>query len=268
MGTIYSTLLSEEQKLRRQIEYLQKQLEDGSEDILEISYSKGHVQYYHRPLKAGETRQKRLYIRKSERGLAENLAQRDYNRKLIAELEKRWKIIEKARSVYEQTSPEKIGSSFNKERQELFRPLILSNEQFVLEWQDESYEGKPIADELAEILTARGERVRSKSEKIIADTLVRHGIPYKYECPLDLPQGLTVYPDFRVLNVAQRREFIWEHLGMMDNESYASKAVTKINTYMRAGYFPGITLILTMESTQAPLSTRIIEMMIEQYLKD
>ena len=235
---------------------------------MEVSYSNGYVQYYHGHYEADENREVRRYIRKSDRGLAEALAQRDYNRKLLAELEKRLTAVVKAREVYEHTSPEDIGIGFTKERQALFRALIPSDIQFIREWKAQVYHGKPFAADAPEFITVQGERVRSKSEKFIADALERHGIPYKYECPLDLPQGLTVYPDFRVLNVAQRKEFIWEHLGLMDNESYAAKAVNKINTYMRAGYFPGDPLILTMESAQAPLSTRIIEMMMDRYLNN
>jgi len=108
--------------------------------------------------------------------------------------------------------------------------------------------------------------VRSKSEKIIADTLERRGIPYRYEAPLILQDGVTVYPDFSLLNVRRRKEYIWEHLGMMDNEDYARSAVTKLNSYINSGFFPGEQLILTMESQKTPLGTKTIERMIERYL--
>ena len=35
-------------------------------------------------------------------------------------------------------------------------------------------------------LIQKNERVRSKSEKIIADMLYHKNIPYKYECPINL----------------------------------------------------------------------------------
>lgn len=46
------------------------------------------------------------------------------------------------------------------------------------------------------ILTDRGERVRSKTEKIMADYFYRKGIEYKYEQPIYLKGLGTVYPDF------------------------------------------------------------------------
>lgn len=50
------------------------------------------------------------------------------------------------------------------------------------------------------------ERVRSKSEVIIADILNQEGIPYRYECPLQLKGWGKVYPDFTVLSERERPE--------------------------------------------------------------
>ena len=52
---------------------------------------------------------------------------------------------------------------------------------------------------MTEYYTIKGERVRSKSEKIIADELYRYQIPYKYEFPLTLAthnRNIQLYPDF------------------------------------------------------------------------
>ena len=59
-------------------------------------------------------------------------------------------------------------------------------DQILQAWLSEKYEGKQFREGEPVILTDRGERVRSKSEKIIADYLFRKGIPYKYEKPLYL----------------------------------------------------------------------------------
>ena len=73
------------------------------------------------------------------------------------------------------------------------------------------YQGKPFDASLPKLYTSREERVRSKSEIIIADTLSRESIPYRYECPLHIPDVGNIYPDFTVLNVAKRKELYWEH---------------------------------------------------------
>lgn len=51
------------------------------------------------------------------------------------------------------------------------------------------------------------ERVRSKSEKILADYFYRRKIPYKYECPLTLKGVGTVYPDFTFLSPKTKKKF-------------------------------------------------------------
>ena len=266
MSAIYKSLVSEEEQLLKQVYYLKKQLETLPEGILEISCNNGYTQYYHRPNGHNGMRPKKTYIRKADRMKAEALAQRDYDLRLLKELEKRLQVVRNARKTYEQTEPEKVLLAFTKKRQELINPAILSTEQFVSRWMSEEYKGRAFQDDAPEIYTARGERVRSKSEKIIADSLERLGIPYKYEVPLVFPDGTVFFPDFRVLNIDQRKEYIWEHFGMMDDEQYVSNMVSKINRYIINGYLPGDKMILTMENGRIPLSTRIIETVIKKYL--
>ena len=66
------------------------------------------------------------------------------------------------------------------------------------------YQGKGFGEEdNTEYYTYKGERVRSKSEMIIANELFRNNIPYKYELPIELEnwnKKVTIYPDFTVLN--------------------------------------------------------------------
>lgn len=111
----------------------------------------------------------------------------------------------------------------------------------------------------------KDERVRSKSEILIANALTKHNIPYRYEAPIYLNGYGTVYPDFTILNIRLRKELFWEHLGMMDDASYVEKALEKIDTYQKNNIFPGEKLILTHESAYRPLNTRIIDRMIECY---
>ena len=47
------------------------------------------------------------------------------------------------------------------------------------------------------LITEKGEYVRSKSEKIIADTLTKNNINYVYELPLRLKGYGTVKPDLQ-----------------------------------------------------------------------
>ena len=109
-----------------------------------------------------------------------------------------------------------------------------------------------------EIITERGELVRSKSEKIIADKLYMMGIPYRYEYPLMLDDGITVYPDFTILKMPERKEVYLEHFGMMDDEEYVNKMLFKISTYERNGIFIGVNLFVTYETSKRPINTKAL----------
>ena len=152
-----------------------------------------------------------------------------------------------------------------KDYQKLIIPIKDTDEQYIQKWENITYHGKEIGENTPEIYTAKGERVRSKSEVIIADILSGEGIPYKYECPLKLKGWGNVYPDFTVLNVAERKELYWEHFGMMDDMDYVEKALHKITLYEQNEIFPGDKLILTYETKNNPINQKTIRRIIQHY---
>ena len=141
-----------------------------------------------------------------------------------------------------------------------------TDEEYVRKWQEEIYQGKLFYEDTPELYTLKDERVRSKSELIIADMLSNKEIPYKYECPLRLSGGVKVYPDFTVLNIKKREEMYWEHLGMMDDPEYVESAIRKIITYEQNGIYLGEKLILTYETRKQPISQKDVKRIIEHYL--
>ena len=163
----------------------------------------------------------------------------------------------------------KIDSELPKlhtQRQLLVTPIEPIWEKELVRWYDSEYHGKEFYEGTAEIVTEKGERVRSKSEKILADYFYRNNILYQYEKPLYLKGYGTVYPDFTFLSPRLDKEIYWEHDGMMDDPVYAKSAIKKIEAYERNGIFPGERLILTFETSQSALSNNIIEAMVEKYL--
>ncbi len=86
--------------------------------------------------------------------------------------------------------------------------------------------------------TERGDLVRSKSELVIADKLHARGIDYAYEQPLVLPNGRTRYPDFTIADHARGVTFIWEHLGMLDDQGYRARWEGKRAEYLACGIAP------------------------------
>ena len=160
----------------------------------------------------------------------------------------------------------------------LVTPLTLPDERFAKDWLATEYKKKQIPEDAPQLFTDNGEQVRSKSEVIIANSLKATGIPYRYEVPLTLNRRAeiaktsrslalcTFHPDFYCLNLRTRKEFIWEHFGMMDDAEYAARAVERLLLYQQNGYLPGKNLIITIETSRVPFSSRAAKQIIEEYL--
>ena len=154
----------------------------------------------------------------------------------------------------------------------------MTNEQYAASWLKVEYRRKKLPDDAPPFYTENNEHVRSKSEKIIADTLKAAGVPYRYEFPLlmdknaddpDFPDYdfCRLHPDFYCLNLRTRQEFAWEHFGMMDDPDYASSTAEKLRLYAENGFFPGKNLIITMETSKKQLSSKMLKEIIRTYLK-
>lgn len=108
--------------------------------------------------------------------------------------------------------------------------------------------------------TAKGDYVRSKSEVIIADELYVNQIPYDYEKPLSLEGArYPVYPDFTICTPHQKQVVLWEHCGLMNDQSYRDKWERKKKLYERAGIceWKG-NLISTYEATGGDLNMDVV----------
>lgn len=160
---------------------------------------------------------------------------------------------------------QRLYSDLPKEIKQYIDPVDVSDEDFVADWLSIPYTGKEIPDHIPVYQTERGERVRSKSELTIANKLAEKGIPYKYECPLTLSNGVVIYPDFTVLNVKERKEIYWEHRGMMDDRDYVKQAVFKIKSMAKSGIVIGKDLIITEETSANPLGTDETDMVIKEW---
>lgn len=144
------------------------------------------------------------YIPRAQTQLIKKLAQKDYDLKLIKLLQAQLRALDKLLSVTE-SRIEGLYSRLNHTRQNLITPVTLTDAQYIDEWQNITWHGRPFSEDTSDYTTALGERVRSKSEVIIADTLNRFHVPYRYEYPLELKGGQTFYPDFLCLNVRSRQ---------------------------------------------------------------
>ena len=239
---------------------------------LRISQKGKYTEFYH--IK-NDINTNGTYIPKKQRTTAIQLAQKDYDSKITPLLEEEIETLKtylnsalNIQAFYSQMCPA---------RQSLITPLTLTDEQYATQWKNVTWQGLPFAPDASVYTTNQGERVRSKSEVHIANALVQHKIPYRYEYPLTLHRNhshdtsqnatTTLHPDFLCLNLRTRQEIIWEHFGLMDSPDYTHNAVSKLNLYAKNKILPGKKLIITMETNTEPLIPDVINQMIEQFLK-
>ena len=264
MEQIRSLLEERKEKLLQIKNEKEKALKKAPEGSLRICVRGKKAQYYHRNDPKDFNG---IYIPKKDDALAQNLAQKDYDKKVHYAAERELNAITKYLVSYPAKNVEQIYQDLHRERQKLIVPIMESEEEFVRKWEQVEFQGKGFYETNAEFHTAKGERVRSKSELIIADLLKKENIPYRYECPIYLNGLGRVHPDFAVLNVKERKEIYWVHLGMMDDPVYAEKAIKKIAAYEKNGIFPGENLILTYETRTSPIEQKVVALLIERYLK-
>lgn len=270
-----------------------KSYEKAPQGRIRISQNSGHSEYY-LVTERGSLRGK--YLPHSQKTLARQLAQKDYDARLIKLLQKE---IDTLQNYLSQTvggrAISELYNSLCPARRALITPVTLTDDQYAVNWQKVSWTGRPFSPDAPLLYTARGERVRSKSEVIIADTLFRHKIPYRYEFPLTLRRSseapfhsdfyklnhytsdsgshttsigdtITLYPDFLCLNTRTRSEFYWEHFGLMDDPDYSKNTAGKLRLYTENGILAGRNLIITMETQIEPPSIKALEKLIEEFL--
>ena len=265
MQDIFNKLLERKNYLLKMIDQTEKQLINIPEGNLRIvsnhSVSK-KPRYYLRTNPADPTG---TYIKEKDKDIIYKLAQKDYNQRLLESAHNELIAINKYLSHYPNINAEQVYEHLHLERQKLVTPIQITNKEYTQNWLAYEYDKKAFEENTPELYTEKNERVRSKSEVIIADSLNRAGIPYRYECPLKLSGGIIVHPDFTLLHIKTRKNIYWEHLGMMDDETYAESAINKLSLYLKNGISLGDNLILTFETKNNPMNHKMIDAMIKNH---
>ena len=196
------------------------------------------------------------------------LAIKEYHKALLPLIKKEIKYLKLLLKTEEQI--ENAYNGMYEGKRILFEPDLIPTSKIIEDFENTTYEGLSFDDnDQTEYYTNRGERVRSKSEKIIADELARQKIPYKYEKPLVLfvdGKQKQFFPDFTVLNKTTGKIIYLEHLGMMDNSYYYNNTLNKLDIYEKNGLLIGKDILFFHESSRQPLNTRTIDDYINEFL--
>jgi hypothetical protein len=196
------------------------------------------------------------------------MAKAEYREKLLPILELEITYLKRVLQTEERLT--EVYRRMHEGKQALFEPDCMPIDKKISDFEQVIYKGLGFDEsDRTEYITNKGERVRSKSEKIIADELARHQIPYKYEKPLQLivdGKMKEFYPDFTVLNRTTGETKYIEHLGMMDAPSYYKNVLSKLDVYEKNGLLIGRDVILFHESSYQPLNTRVVTDYINEFL--
>ena len=272
---IISILKEKKEELAELRSNISKSPSMKAEGTLIIRHHKGIQRLYRR---TGKTTDK--YLGSKDRKEIIYLASKSYATKLdkVAELEAKQidKCIDLLESKIDERGTDKadtdlVYGSLPDYIKSNAIPSAATDDGFAERWQKEKYNGRWKKNTDTTYETPRGERVRSKSEWMIASMLDKAGVPYRYEeiVPLDEEGlvGVFMHPDFTVLNKRTRKVYYWEHFGAMGNNSYVEdNFMPKIREYYNFGFLPGDKLLMTFETTGHPLDTTDIKRIIEQYL--
>lgn len=257
--TIIERMLDERRQLEKQIQEVEEKLKVLPKGKLVCCSDSKHTKYYQ-----SDGHQK-VYISKSEKMLAEQLAIKKYLTLLKQELLNQLNAVNaylKHHKSQELKSLQFLAKipEFSDKIKSFCNPQMKE----IQEWIKESYDTNRNNPEKLVFKSASGNVLRSKSEYMIDVNLNLRGIPYRYECALELGD-VVYYPDFTICHPKTGKIYYWEHLGLMDNHDYVTKVISKLRFYCENGIIPGINLILTSETKDVPLNPRHVEELIECY---
>lgn len=255
-----SKQLNEMESIKRAIEDKKPKYPEGNLRV--CSVNNGKPLYFWIKKDGGRT-----YLKTSEHETAVTLAQKDYERKLMKELTKQINTTKRFLKNCDNSNLINIYANANTARKQLINPYFITDKEFIAKW----YESIPANTNTYpfehKIMTERGELVRSKSEKILADKLFHKNIPYVYESEIALPYG-RICPDFTVLNVRTRKTIYIEHFGMIDDIEYVKNSLAKkIAKYQDNNLIMGVDWIATFEGADFPFDGKAFDNIIDNYLE-
>ena len=251
-------------QIKAKIESEYKKMPEGS-ILVAPGRSENSFRYY---LRRNPQEKMGIYLDSSKGKIKKQYSAKKYYSVLIKEVDDE---IKKLNKIKKMGLMDSIIFSFEKINlgvRKLISPINIDDDLYIKMWIEEPYERLGFdKNDKSSFYSDRGERMRSKSEVLIANELNRRGVPYKYECPVTTVDGKSLYPDFTILDVKNRREKYWEHLGKMGDMSYVARNIWKIDEYKKMNILLGLDLFLTYENETNSIRTVDIVRTIEAIVK-
>lgn len=249
--------------LENLIEKKKEQLKNVPEGRLRATCIEGIDRYYH--CMPGEARNG-VYLHKDRQGLAMALAQKAYDEQVLAAAEKECRALHRYLGNLPKVIVEDVYEKYSSSRKKVVVPVIETDEAFLERWLHQPRPNVQSRREHPVVVTDQGKELDSKAELVLSMQFQKKGVHFLQQFPIVLKGRGTIYVDFKVLNLRTRKEYVWEHLGMLDSAEYRRHSLPRLNDLILNGYIPGVNLILTWESEESKLDMRAVDKLINAYL--
>ena len=257
---------------KRILQRIDTYIMNAPDGYLKINHRKDGVFYYQCCKEGNSPKKSAYYIKKKDKHLIKQLAQKGYYLSVKPILEKQVQALEIFDKNYEENKIEEIYENLTEERKKWIVPIGPSINEKIRAWIMEEYEPNKKYEEYLIFDTDNGEKVRSKSEVIIANILKKNSayLLYKYERPLEVMingKKEIIYPDFTIISLRTGKIKYWEHAGRLGETKYANDFTMKINTYIENNILPGENLLITYETGDFPLNIKNVKRMVEELIQ-
>lgn len=207
--------------------------------------------------------EERKYLPKEFEGQAPPLAERMYYEAYLNELKKELYAVER---YLNHCVKENDSQKFLIESSKLYPYLkdsIKLRKKEEQEWAQALFQSNPEFPDKLIHPSPSGHMLRSKTEARIDEALFRRGIPFRYECLLEIG-GYCFYPDFTFYKIRTKEHRYLEHNGRMDEPNYVKKFLAKNEVYIKNGMIPDINLYYTFENSEDPLTYHQINHVVDE----
>lgn len=252
---------------KRLLDDIEKKSNKYPERVLIISRRRnGKEKYYYRE----RAEKKKKYIRKSEKGILQEITYGRFLEEQKAALSENIRILEEATGMIRNYDTESITKNLPKTYQKAAEYLEgkLSEGDIIQSENSKNPEG-------LNVTCSNGLKVRSKNEMVICEMLLFYGIKFRYEMALTLSkidvrddgtavmENKTVYPDFTIF-LPDGSVIYWEHFGMLDRENYREDFTGKMLLYYDNSIYCPKNLIITMDGPGKGFDNQGIKRIIEE----
>ena len=197
------------------------------------------------------------YVPSGEADFIRSCCEEKYLRKLLPVLEKELSALRAFEKNYDPYAKYEVWDRLPDAYKQYAEKRFADKKEICSDWEYAEFESNPYPiSGGAQYVTKKGETVRSRIELIAANMLYDYGIPYRYECGLELASG-CVYPDFTIMHPDTLELYYMEIFGLMDNPEYERAAFSKIAKYAASDKYSH--LIMVFDHKNAPIYSSNIE---------